>query len=111
MRVVWFVWILAGVIASTPGGSADSEVSSTVSLLATRVPGFKWLGATEVKVDIDADGIVDTAILGTGVRDAALGVLFGPRSKGPRVAHLSFSAGGAAEQFGTCAEGFIRVEE
>jgi hypothetical protein len=81
--------------------NAYDDPSSAVAILQTQVPGFKWDPSTSIEVDINADGIPDTAMLGYSEHAASIGVILGPPSAGPKVLHLQFPFVGNA-QFGTC---------
>ena len=77
------------------------DQSSAVAAFQAQVPDFKWDQSTSIKVDINADGVPDTAMLGYSEQAAAVGVILGPPSADPKVLDLQFPFVGN-DQFSTC---------
>ena len=80
---------------------AESDRSSALTVLQARVPALAWDNSTAITVDINADGVQDTAMLGFSEHTAAVGVVLGPPTADAKVFHLDFPFEGDA-QLGTC---------
>jgi hypothetical protein len=70
-----------------------NRITDAVNALQKAYPKFHWQPQTAVEIDIDADGIRDTAVLGVAEKAAAVGIFLGSSSKSSRTRLFEFTRG------------------
>ena len=90
------IWALAA-LADAP--AKPDAAAYAVKLLRAQFPKFDWQAKTAISVDIDADGLDDTAVLGYTEDTAAVGVVFGQKGNAkPMVKYMDFMRGDPSAQ-------------
>ena len=86
----------AGMVQAAPGSEAAVA-------LAKAFPQFKWQTDTAITIDIGADGLMDTAVLGYTEKTAAVGIVFHQSPKGMKPQFVDFMRG-RDSQSGICGQ-------